>query len=325
MDGCGGCSCNGWVWKRHRCLGRRQQPASGGTTAPGPGPGWCALRRARLQSDPGQRSRFCSGRADALLLRAGCPRGRRAGAHLELQRELSLRRPAFHASAGGSAGGQPDGGSPPPPPPVPPYLVQGSSAAVSVATGLNPSDFGEFIRADGTMQTTFQGWPLYEFSGDSKAGDTNGDNFVGSGGPWYVIKNPFYSALAMTKSGGPAIYLADPTGRTLYVFVQDTVGTASNPPVSNCTGACLAAWPAFLAGGDAHSHWDRSVEADDLQPWRWDDAVGVRWPPALLLPERHPAGTDQRPERRRFQHRRPDQPLARRSGTPCDRPSTVEA
>ena len=132
---------------------------------------------------------------------------------------------------------------------MPPYIVQGSSPALSVATGLNAADFGEFTRPDGTMQTTFQGWPLYEFSADSKAGDTNGDNFVGNGAPWYVL-NPAYSALVMTKSGGPAIYLADPTGRTLYVFAQDTVGTASTPPVSNCTDACLAAWPAFLAGGD---------------------------------------------------------------------------
>ena len=122
--------------------------------------------------------------------------------------------------------------------------------ALNVAAGLNASDFGEFTRADGATQTTFQGWPLYEFSGDSKAGDTNGDNFVGNGAPWYVLRNPFYSALVMTKNGGPAIYLADPAGRTLYVSAQDTVGTAGTPPVSNCTGACLANWPAFLAGGD---------------------------------------------------------------------------
>jgi len=29
------------------------------------------------------------------------------------------------------------------------------------------------------------------------------------------------------------------------------VGTATTPPVSNCTGTCLANWPAFLAGGNA--------------------------------------------------------------------------
>ena len=54
----------------------------------------------------------------------------------------------------------------------------------------------------------------------------------------------------MTKNGGPSSYLADPTGRALYVFPQDTVGTATTAPVSACTdtGGCLAAWPVFAAG-----------------------------------------------------------------------------
>jgi predicted lipoprotein with Yx(FWY)xxD motif len=38
-------------------------------------------------------------------------------------------------------------------------------------------------------------------------------------------------------------YLADPSGRTLYTYDKDTSG------VSNCTGACLAAWPAYSASG----------------------------------------------------------------------------
>jgi predicted lipoprotein with Yx(FWY)xxD motif len=42
-----------------------------------------------------------------------------------------------------------------------------------VGTGLNASNFGEFVRADGAKQTTFKGWPLYFFAGDAKAGDTN--------------------------------------------------------------------------------------------------------------------------------------------------------
>src|SRR4029453_3343442 len=52
------------------------------------------------------------------------------------------------------------------------------------------------------------------------------------------------------RSGGPAEYLADPTGRTLYFDSQDTAGTATTPPVSSCTGDCLANWPAFLASGN---------------------------------------------------------------------------
>jgi predicted lipoprotein with Yx(FWY)xxD motif len=37
--------------------------------------------------------------------------------------------------------------------------------------------------------------------------------------------------------------LTDPAGRTLYWYTKDTAG------VSNCTGGCLAAWPAFGATG----------------------------------------------------------------------------
>jgi predicted lipoprotein with Yx(FWY)xxD motif len=119
----------------------------------------------------------------------------------------------------------------------------------SPAAGLNASDFGELARSDGAMQTTYKGWPLYTFS-DNAAGDTAGDNLNVNGGPWYVLKQPFYSELVMARTGGPAKYLADPTGRTLYFFSQDTVGTANTPPVVHCTGACAAAWPAFLASGN---------------------------------------------------------------------------
>ncbi|HMG08685.1 MAG TPA: hypothetical protein VK609_09260, partial [Mucilaginibacter sp.] len=45
----------------------------------------------------------------------------------------------------------------------------------SLGTGLKSSDFGVITRADNSKQTTYKGWPLYYYSGDSKAGDTNGD------------------------------------------------------------------------------------------------------------------------------------------------------
>ncbi|MGO8970009.1 MAG: hypothetical protein ACLQDQ_10625 [Myxococcaceae bacterium] len=114
-----------------------------------------------------------------------------------------------------------------------------------VASGLDASDFTSFTRSDGTEQTAFRGWPLYLYAGDAQAGDTNGDDFE----VWYVIRIPFYSALVMTKATGPALYLADPQGRAVYVFADDTVGTATAAPVSACTGACLSTWPIFLADG----------------------------------------------------------------------------
>ncbi|MGO9831765.1 MAG: hypothetical protein ACLPJH_16630 [Myxococcaceae bacterium] len=115
----------------------------------------------------------------------------------------------------------------------------------TVASGLEASDFTSFTRADGSQQTAFRGWPLYFYAGDAQPGDTNGDNFE----VWYVIRIPFYSALVMTSATGPALYLADPQGRTVYVFADDTVGTATTPPASACTGACLGTWPLFLADG----------------------------------------------------------------------------
>ena len=40
-----------------------------------------------------------------------------------------------------------------------------------------------FARPDGTMQVAYNGTPLYYFSGDTKAGETNGQ---GVGGKWFV-------------------------------------------------------------------------------------------------------------------------------------------
>jgi predicted lipoprotein with Yx(FWY)xxD motif len=96
------------------------------------------------------------------------------------------------------------------------------------AAGLSASDFAALVRPDGTKQSTYKGWPLYFFSGDAQPGQINGDNFLGSGGLWYVIKQPFYSVLVMNKASGPAPYLADPAGRTLYFDSQDMVGTRAH-------------------------------------------------------------------------------------------------
>lgn len=50
--------------------------------------------------------------------------------------------------------------------------------------GLPAADFATITREDGRMQTTFRGYPLYYFAGDSKAGDTTGQNV---GGVWFLI------------------------------------------------------------------------------------------------------------------------------------------
>jgi predicted lipoprotein with Yx(FWY)xxD motif/plastocyanin len=49
---------------------------------------------------------------------------------------------------------------------------------------LKADDFGTITREDGTKQTTFQGWPLYYYIKDMKAGDVTGQDV---GKVWYVI------------------------------------------------------------------------------------------------------------------------------------------
>jgi predicted lipoprotein with Yx(FWY)xxD motif len=56
------------------------------------------------------------------------------------------------------------------------------------------------------------------------------------------------NAVLVTKTS-PSLgnYLADPSGRALYTYGGDTAG------LSNCSGACLMAWPAYQATGSVSS------------------------------------------------------------------------
>jgi predicted lipoprotein with Yx(FWY)xxD motif len=55
---------------------------------------------------------------------------------------------------------------------------------IVVGNGLDKGQFTTSARADGTKQLKLGKWPLYYFSGDTAAGETNGQ---GSGGSWFVI------------------------------------------------------------------------------------------------------------------------------------------
>jgi predicted lipoprotein with Yx(FWY)xxD motif len=58
------------------------------------------------------------------------------------------------------------------------------SETVAPAEGLSGADFATITRDDGGMQTTFRGYPLYYWAGDSAAGDTNGQGLMGN---WFVV------------------------------------------------------------------------------------------------------------------------------------------
>ena len=63
----------------------------------------------------------------------------------------------------------------------PPALASGTPKA---GTGLAASKLTELKRADGTEQLAYNGWPLYRYSKDTKAGEDSGQAV---GGTFYVV------------------------------------------------------------------------------------------------------------------------------------------
>ncbi|UNK69861.1 hypothetical protein [Microbacterium sp. H1-D42] len=62
----------------------------------------------------------------------------------------------------------------------PPIIATGDTPKGDGVTG----ELGTIKTADGKMQVTLNGWPLYLFAGDTKAGDTNGQ---GVKDVWWVV------------------------------------------------------------------------------------------------------------------------------------------
>jgi predicted lipoprotein with Yx(FWY)xxD motif len=63
----------------------------------------------------------------------------------------------------------------------PPAVI---TSTTITANGIDRSLIGTIVRADGTRQLTIAGWPVYEYSGDTAAGETNGQ---GVGGTWFAV------------------------------------------------------------------------------------------------------------------------------------------
>lgn len=55
---------------------------------------------------------------------------------------------------------------------------------VSAGDGVDASLLGTVPRTDGSIQVTYNGWPLYSFAADSAPGDTNGQ---GVNDVWFVV------------------------------------------------------------------------------------------------------------------------------------------
>jgi predicted lipoprotein with Yx(FWY)xxD motif len=66
----------------------------------------------------------------------------------------------------------------------PPLTTEGDPVA---GEGVDATLLGTITRDDGSLQVTYNGWPLYLFEEDAAAGDTNGQGLEEFGGLWFLV------------------------------------------------------------------------------------------------------------------------------------------
>jgi predicted lipoprotein with Yx(FWY)xxD motif len=69
----------------------------------------------------------------------------------------------------------------------------------TVGSGANAALVATSPRSDGKPQVTYNGHPVYRYSGDQKPGDTNGQGLTAFGGGWFTL-----SAAGDQVSGQPS-------------------------------------------------------------------------------------------------------------------------
>jgi predicted lipoprotein with Yx(FWY)xxD motif len=84
----------------------------------------------------------------------------------------------------------------------PPLLVKGT-AKPTAGGGANSGLVGTMMATNGTHIVTYAGFPLHLFSGDTKSGQTKGQNFQGK---WFVVntKGALVKQAVKTSTGGGA-------------------------------------------------------------------------------------------------------------------------
>jgi predicted lipoprotein with Yx(FWY)xxD motif len=118
----------------------------------------------------------------------------------------------------------------------PPLTVESEDDLVA---GVNlAGDLGTIERADGSLQVTYNGMPLYYFAKDEKRGDATGE---GAGDVWYTIP-PATVVVSSNEELGD--FLVARNGFTVYTFANDEAG------VSNCADECAENWPPVTVGAN---------------------------------------------------------------------------
>jgi predicted lipoprotein with Yx(FWY)xxD motif len=69
----------------------------------------------------------------------------------------------------------------------PPLILPNGVSAAVAGSGVKSSLLGTTKRSDGSVQVTYNRWPLYTWQGDSTPGQATGQGINNSGGLWYVL------------------------------------------------------------------------------------------------------------------------------------------
>ena len=76
-----------------------------------------------------------------------------------------------------------------------------TTGAATGSMGASSSKLGTTTRDDGTTQVTYNGHPVYLYSGDTAAGQTNGEGLNTYGGLWYAVSTAGAAAMPSGGSG----------------------------------------------------------------------------------------------------------------------------
>jgi predicted lipoprotein with Yx(FWY)xxD motif len=79
-----------------------------------------------------------------------------------------------------------------------------AGGGVSAGTGLTAGKLGASRRPSGGPQITYNGHPLYTYTGDHKPGDTNGQGLTAFGGAWFALSPAGSQVSGGASSSGPS-------------------------------------------------------------------------------------------------------------------------
>jgi predicted lipoprotein with Yx(FWY)xxD motif len=115
-----------------------------------------------------------------------------------------------------------------------PPLILDQEGEPTVGEGL-PGQAGTVAWEDGSLQVTYNGWPLYYYYEDTQPGQANGH---GREDVWFAMP-PTTIALSPSGEAGGG-HLTSASGLTLYVFHED------HENESYCFQECAVAWPPLV-------------------------------------------------------------------------------